>query len=168
MTHFNTRESKAFEKNWGKKVLRSGFTQIPNDLIRNLYKLNLTPYDSAVLIYIISVDRGYASAKTIAKAQGISEGRVRKSFKSLRKLGYVKFIQEDGQPFKFEIHGLIKAVREIAHNKERSTRNERRGVDLLEHTPQRSKHTNEELNTKDFKEGDGWSKFQKEKERLGI
>ncbi len=50
-------------------------------LLRGANQLKISTYDLAVLEHIMSVGNGYASAKAIADAQGLSIGTVRKSFK---------------------------------------------------------------------------------------
>lgn len=154
MNNSNDRSTQVFEKIWGKTVLSGGFTQLPNDLIRGVKQLKLNTYDLAVLEHIISVGTGFASAKTIADAQGISIGTVRKSFKYLKRLGYVRFIYKTGEANRFDLQGLVVAVREVASNRQRATYEEHRGVVVSDDSPTRETSTNKDsLNTNEYKRG---------------
>lgn len=146
--------TQVFEKIWGKTVLSGGFTQLPNDLIRGAKQLKLNTYDLAVLEHIMSVGTGFASAKTIADAQGISIGTVRKSFKYLKRLGYVRFIYKTGEANRFDLQGLVVAVREVASNRQRAKYEEHRGVVVSDDSPTRETSTNKDsLNTNEYKRG---------------
>lgn len=162
MNNSNDKSTQVFEKIWGKSVLSGGFTQLPNDLLRGAKQLKLNTYDLAVLEHIMSVGAGYASAKSIAEAQGISIGTVRKSFKYLRRIGYVRFIYKTGEANRFDLQGLVAAVRHIASDRQRATYEEHRGVVVSDDTPTRESSTNKDsLNTnKDMKEGDGYKLFK--------
>ena len=154
MNNSNDRSTQVFEKIWGKIVLSGGFTQLPNDLIRGAKQLKLNTYDLAVLEHIMSVGIGFASAKTIADAQGISIGTVRKSFKYLKRLGYVRFIYKTGEANRFDLQGLVVAVREVASNRQRATYEEHRGVVVSDDSPTRETSTNKDsLNTNEYKRG---------------
>lgn len=154
MNNSNDRSTQVFEKIWGKTVLSGGFTQLPNDLIRGAKQLKLNTYDLAVLEHIMSVGTGFASAKTIADAQGISIGTVRKSFKYLKRLGYVRFIYKTGEANRFDLQGLVVAVREVASNRQRATYEEHRGVVVSDDSPTRETSTNKDsLNTNEYKRG---------------
>lgn len=162
MNGSSDKSTQVFEKIWGKTVLSGGFTQLPNDLLRGAKQLKLNTYDLAVLEHIMSVGTGYASAKSIAEAQGMSIGTVRKSFKYLRRLGYVRFIYKTGEANRFDLQGLVSAVRKVASNRQRATYEEHRGVVVSDDTPTRESSTNKDsLNTnKDMKEGDGYKLFK--------
>lgn len=154
MNNSNDRSTQVFEKIWGKTVLSGGFTQLPNDLIRGAKQLKLNTYDLAVLEHIMSVGTGFASAKTIADAQGISIGTVRKSFKYLKRLGYVRFIYKTGEANRFDLQGLVVAVREVASNRQRATYEEHRGVVVSDDSLTRETSTNKDsLNTNEYKRG---------------
>lgn len=162
MNNSENKTIQVFEKNWGKTVLGGGFTQLPNDLIRGMKQLKLNVYDLAVLEYIISVGNGFASAKSIAEAQGIAIGTVRKSFKKFRDLGYVRFILDHGEANRFDLKGLTVAVREVASNRQRATYEKSMGIVVLDNTPMRETGSNKELlnTTKYIKEGDGYKSFK--------
>lgn len=168
MNNTNRKGSKGFEANWGKQVLSGGFTQIPNDLIRGKEQLKLTPYDLIVLEYIMSVGSGFAAAKSIAESLGISINTVRKSFRSLRSKGYVRFIRAEGEANRFDLSGLVTAVAEVASNRQRATYERNKGVTILDDTPTLDVGTNKDLiNTnKDIKEGEGHKIFRQMGERL--
>ena len=160
-----------FEKTWGEAVLSGGFTQIPNDLIRGIAQLKLTPYDFVVLLYICSVGNNFASAEFIADAQGTSVGTVRKSFRTLKKLGYVYFIYEYGAANRFNIKGLIQPIRKIALKRQRDSYQKYKGMVVLDTYPIRETYNNKDyINTKkDIKEVSGLNKcketIQKIKEK---
>jgi len=162
MNNSENKTIQVFEKNWGKTVLGGGFTQLPNDLIRGMKQLKLTVYDLAVLEYIISVGSGFASAKSIAEAQGIHIGTVRKSFRKLRDLGYVRFILYEGEANRFDLKGLTVAVREVASNRQRATYEKSMGIVVLDNTPMPETGSNKEsLNTnKDKRGGFRYKNFQ--------
>lgn len=155
MNNLEKKTIQVFEKNWGKSVLSGGFTQLPNDLIRGVKELKLNVYDLAVLEYIISVGAGFASARSIADAQGIGIGTVRKSFKKFRTLGYVRFfVAENGEANRFDLKGLTIAVREVASNRHRATYEKSMGIVVLDNTPTPETGNNKELlNTNKDKRG---------------
>lgn len=162
MNNSNDRSTQVFEKIWGKTVLSGGFTQLPNDLLRGAKQLKLNTYDLAVLEHIMSVGTGFASAKTIADAQGISIGTVRKSFNKLRRLGYVRFIYKTGEANRFDLQGLVTAVRQVASERQRATYEEHRGVVVSDDIPTRESSTNKDsINTnKDKRGGFKYKSFQ--------
>lgn len=162
MNNSEKKTIQVFEKNWGSTVLSGGFTQLPNDLIRGTKQLKLNVYDLAVLEHIISVGTGFASAKTIADAQDIAIGTVRKSFRKLRDLGYVRFILYEGEANRFDLKGLTVAVRKVASNRQRDTYEKSMGIVVLDNTPTSETGSNKELlNTnKDKRGGFGYKDFQ--------
>ncbi len=170
MNNSNDRSTQVFEKIWGKTVLSGGFTQLPNDLLRGAKQLKLNTYDVAVLEHIMSVGAGFATAKSIADAQGISIGTVRKSFNKLRRLGYVRFIYKTGEANRFDLQGLVTAVRQVASDRQRATYEEHRGVVVSDDIPTRESSTNKDsINTnEDIKDGDGYKSFLEAKERLKL
>lgn len=170
----STGSIKGFEKKWSKPVLSGGFTQIPNDLIRSQAQLGLSSYDTSVLFHILSVGKGFASAKTISLSQGIAIGTVRKSFRKLKKLGYVVYIDEEGSAHRFNVKGLIDRVNEIALKRQRDMRQKNMGIVVLETNPVRETYSNKDyINTKkDTKETSGLNRcketIQKINERKNL
>lgn len=166
MNESKTISRSIFEQIWGKYVAEGGFVQIPNDLIRNQAVLGLDNYDMQVLLYIVSVGSGYASAKKIGEAIGCNHKRIRKSFKNLRERNLVRCIQEDGNAFTYDVQGLIYAVGKLARERKRATLAKKRGYTVIEPTRTHPSHTNEELMNNNIEEGKGYKFFKKQKEKV--
>lgn len=156
-----------FKDRWGDTVLRGGYTQLPNYLIRGSGELGLSPSAAKVADYILSVGTGYASVARIAKGLGISAGTVRKAFAILREKGYVHFIYQKGEANRFDCSGLIKAVQQVAKNIQRDAYNQDRGIAISGIPPIQKTYSNKEAKTKeDPKEGEGYKKFKLRGQKL--
>lgn len=99
---------------WGDAVA-SGFTAVPNSLIRAQVGLGLTPNDIVVVLNILvhwwSSDRlPFPRTSVIAKRTGLSQRTVQRSLKTLRKKGLVVRIRGANQPSRFDLDGLITAL----------------------------------------------------------
>jgi len=75
-----------------------GYTKIPNEILLNIPKLGLTPFD--LMVYIIlrmyAYDKSYSfpSVRTIAEITGLSLGTIVKSVKRLQTAGLISIKKE--------------------------------------------------------------------------
>jgi len=80
-----------------------GYTKVSNDILLNILKLGLTPYDLTVYVVLrmYSYDKNYAfpSIRTIAEVTGLSLGTIVKSVKRLQTAGLVSIKKEGNRNF---------------------------------------------------------------------
>lgn len=105
---------------WGDAVA-SGFTVVPNSLIRAQVGLGLTPNDIVVLLNLLVHwwyrDRlPFPRTSVIAKRTGLSQRTVQRSLKTLRKKGLVVKIRGADQRSRFDLDGLRTALSRHAIN----------------------------------------------------
>ncbi len=105
---------------WGDAVA-SGFTVVPNSLIRAQVGLGLTPNDIVVLLNILvhwwHSDRlPFPRTSVIAKRTGLRQRTVQRSLKTLRKKGLVVKIRGADQRSRFDLDGLRTALSKHAIN----------------------------------------------------
>lgn len=105
---------------WGDAVA-SGFTVVPNSLIRAQAELGLTPNDIVVLLNLLvhwwHHDRlPFPRTNVIAKRTGLSQRTVQRALKSLQKNGLVVKIRGADQRSRFDLDGLRTALSKHAIN----------------------------------------------------
>ena len=103
---------------WGDAVA-SGFTVVPNSLLRAQAVLGLTPNDVVVLLNLLTHwwhrDRlPFPRTSTIAKRSGLSNRTVQRSLKTLQRKGLVRKILGADQRSRYELDGLRKALSSYA------------------------------------------------------
>ena len=103
---------------WGDAVA-SGFTVVPNSLIRAQAELGLTPNDVVVLLNLLTHwwhrDRlPFPRTSVIAKRSGLSNRTVQRSLKTLQHKGLVKKIRGADQRSRYELDGLRNALSSYA------------------------------------------------------
>lgn len=105
---------------WGDAVA-SGFTVVPNSLIRAQVELGLTANDIVVLLNLLvhwwHRDRlPFPRTSVIAKRTGLSRRTVQRALKSLQKKGLVVKIRGADQRSRFDLDGLRTALSKHAIN----------------------------------------------------
>lgn len=98
---------------WG-PALSSGWTAVPNNLLRYAGTLNLDPTETLVLIYLMRFwwkkdDMPYPSISKTSIEMGVSRKTATKKFASLRDKGYITQVKQDGR-LKYSLEGLQKAL----------------------------------------------------------
>ena len=145
MNNSKKQENRRFEEKWGSSTLKGGFTQMPNEFIRGLKELGITPHEALVAEYILSVGKGFAAAKSIAEAQNISVSTVRKCFRRLEKLGYIRRIREIGEANRFDVSGLIESVSKLSLDRQRSRHLSDKGISISNGSLMRKSSSNKIL-----------------------
>ncbi len=167
MSNPQKQENRRFEEKWGGSTLKGGFTQMPNEFIRGLKELGITPHEALVAEYILSVGKGFAAAKSIAEAQNISVSTVRKCFRRLEKLGYIRRIREVGEANRFDVNGLIESVSKLSLARQRSRHMRDKGISNSNSSPIHKSSSNKDVKIhKDYKDEPGYKSFLKQKQRL--
>jgi hypothetical protein len=94
-------EIRKFESLYGKAILKFGFTQVPNLLIRHMKELKLRGVDVIFLTHLLSHEfsfengfRVWPSMKTMSVVTGIAYGTLNESKKRLVKNGFIKIVNE--------------------------------------------------------------------------
>ena len=103
---------------WGDAVA-SGFTVVPNSLLRAQAKLGLTPNDVVVLLNLLTHwwhrDRlPFPRTSAIAKRSGLSDRTVQRSLKTLQGKGLVRKTRGADQRSHYDLDGLRKALSSYA------------------------------------------------------
>ena len=103
---------------WGDAVA-SGFTAVPNSLIRAQVELGLTPNDIVVLLNLLVHwwyrDRlPFPRTSIIATRTGLSQRTVQRTLATLQRKGLVTKIRGADQRSRYELDGLRKALSSYA------------------------------------------------------
>jgi len=98
---------------WG-SALSSGWTAVPNSLLRYAGALDLDPTETLVLIYLMRFwwkknDMPFPSISKTSIEMGISRKTATKKFSSLREKGYITQVRQEGR-IKYSLEGLRKAL----------------------------------------------------------
>lgn len=102
---------------WGKNLMASGWTALPNVVIRNQKALGLKQLDILVLLHLASywrkaTDLPRPSKKTIAETIDVDPRTVQRSVKKMEELGYVQRKPRKGGdtynlPNEYDLSGLV-------------------------------------------------------------
>lgn len=85
------------------RLPKRGYTKIPNEIIDNLCKINLTPYETRILFYLFRKtygwhkDTDWISLSQFSKNLGIDRRAVHKRLKSLSSKGIITIFKGDRQ-----------------------------------------------------------------------
>jgi len=95
---------------WGLNVVESGWTNVPNTLLKNAYRLKLDPSETLTLIYLMrfwwkSSDMPYPSISKTSVEMGITRKTMAKKFASLQEKGLIELVKHQGRR-KFSLKGL--------------------------------------------------------------
>lgn len=98
------------ESKWGPNVTDSGWTNVPNTLLKNAYRLKLDPAETLTLIYLMrfwwkSNDMPYPSISKTSIEMGITRKTMAKKFASLQEKGLIELVKHKGRR-KFSMKGL--------------------------------------------------------------
>ena len=108
-------ENGPFTAKWGVHIADYNYTQVPNLLIRNLSKLNLSTVEESVILIIISYAPNYFIATSqFSERLGISKSTVKNTYRSLERKGYIARIAHTGSANTFSHDGLKRALQLIA------------------------------------------------------
>lgn len=104
-----------FER-WG-DLTQSGFTAVPNTLIKAQVKLGLSPNDVLVLLNLIMhwwkpSDLPFPRTTTIAERCGLKVRTVQRALQKMERQGYIKRVTVDGKTF-VDLVGLKEKLKEI-------------------------------------------------------
>lgn len=111
------------EGKWGKKVIASGYTSVPDVIIKHQQRLKLKPLDLNVLIHLLSYwwtapNLPRPSKKTLAAAVGVDPSTIRRCLQKLEKAGYLKRIEHrkayGSRPNRYNLQGLVNAIQPLA------------------------------------------------------
>lgn len=95
---------------WGEQVTYAGWTNVPNTLLKNAYRLNLDPTETLTLIYLMrfwwrSSDMPYPSISKTSIEMGVTRKTMTKKFASLQAKGMIELVKDKGKR-KFSLNGL--------------------------------------------------------------
>lgn len=109
----NLTDFELYEK-WGKIIdgYGGGFTAIPNLILKKQSKLELSSSELNVLINLIrfwwSSDKlPFPDLEKIAVEMGVSKRTLYRIVSSLEEKGFIKRLQIEGEPTKYDLAGLI-------------------------------------------------------------
>lgn len=118
--------SQSLVSKWGKDLIDSGWTALPNVIFQNQKELGLKPLDVLILLHLSSYWRiagqpPRPSKGSIAASVDVDPRTVQRSIKKMEDLGYVKRIAQKGTeknnlPNEYDLTGLLKTpkVQELA------------------------------------------------------
>lgn len=100
-----------FQAKYGRRVLRFGFTQIPNILLQDTKALGLTGMELHLLCYLMSygsaqeiADRVYPSLAMISKLTSFSSATIHKAKQGLINKGFIRVTR---RPYQTNIYDLL-------------------------------------------------------------
>lgn len=111
------------EGKWGKKVIASGYTSVPDVIIKYQQRLKLTPLDMNVLLHLLSYwwdapNLPRPSKKTLAAAINVDPSTIRRCLQKLEKAGYLSRIEHrkayGSRPNQYNLQGLVNAIQPMA------------------------------------------------------
>lgn len=105
---------------WGDAVTDAGWTNVPNTLLKNAYRLKLDPTETLTLIYLLrfwwkSNDMPYPSISKTSIEMGVTRKTMAKKFASLQEKGLIELIKHQGRR-KFSLDGLRKRLDYLEKN----------------------------------------------------
>lgn len=112
-------EDQKFDFRWGIPALDSGFTTIPNFMIKNYSKLGITPAQFTLVIHLASFHynsphgQSSPSIGTLAKDMGVSERYLQELTRSLEDEGYLKITARPGKTNVYSLQPLTLACLEL-------------------------------------------------------
>lgn len=112
---------------WGKSLIASGFTALPDVIFQNQKALKLKPLDLLILLNLASYwwkpnENPWPSKSTIADTVDVDPRTVQRSIKKMEELGYIKRIARkaaagDNLSNEYDLRGLVKATKKYADEK---------------------------------------------------
>lgn len=112
-------DNASFSQKWSPRIkLTAGFTQVPNLLLDNQAKLNITTSELVTLTHIIryvKLDKSSAvSIEKIASLTGSSHKTHRRNIRELEKKGLVKRFYRKGEPSVYHLKCLVDKLDNLA------------------------------------------------------
>jgi hypothetical protein len=103
------------QKRWGDSVASSGWTAVPNMLIRGMGELGIEPTEMAVLLHLLVFWRQrdkppYPSITRIADELSVSSKTVERKLISLENKGLIKKNKRIGLPTEYDLRPLAKKL----------------------------------------------------------
>lgn len=107
---------------WGSAVTEAGWTNVPNTLLKNAYRLKLDPTETLTLIYLLrfwwkTSDMPYPSISKTSVEMGVTRKTMAKKFASLQEKGLIELVKHNGRR-KFSLDGLRKQLDYLERNPE--------------------------------------------------
>ncbi len=109
---------------WGKTLIASGYTALPNIVFRQQKALALSRLDVLVLLHLVShwwkaSESPFPAKATLAAAMDVDPRTVQRSIEKMEKLGYVKRTARwsssgDNSSNSYNLKGLIAAATKLA------------------------------------------------------
>jgi len=105
-------------KKWGRGIMKSGWTSVPNILLKNAANLKLDPTETLTLVYLIrfwwkAEDHPFPSISKTSKEMGVTRKTLSKKFASLKEKGLILEIKQPGKATKYSLSGLLVKLNEI-------------------------------------------------------
>ena len=117
-------EDHRIDYRWGIPALDSGFTTIPNFIIRHYAELGVSPTEFTLIVHLASYKydspRGQArpALSTIARQMGRSTRQIFRVCASLERKGFLKVTPRNGQTSVYDFQGLALACLELENAEE--------------------------------------------------
>lgn len=112
------------EKKWSKELMITGWTAVPNIIIKRQKQLGIDSLDLNIILHLMSYwwtvnELPFPSKKTLAGLMSVNESTIRKRIASLEKGGLVKRIirpveGDRNKTNQYDFSGLIEAVKPFA------------------------------------------------------
>jgi len=113
--HKRSEEKSPFKAKWGVHTADHNYTRVPNLLIRNLRKLDLTAVEESVILVILSyAPNHFIATSEFSERLGISKSTVKNTYRSLERKGYIERIAHTGSANTFNYDGLKRTLQLIA------------------------------------------------------
>jgi hypothetical protein len=156
-----------FVQIWTKEVEKHGYTQVPNIILRNNDYFQLGVNEKLVLLLVLSVGEGFASASLIAEWSSLSVFTVRKCIRSLDNDKQIIYrIKDQGSANKFSTYRLTAKAIEVAKKLDRDKRMIHSGIGVSESNPIVNNNTNKEAKSIKNKENYGLNFAREQAEKI--
>lgn len=104
---------------WGRSVVQSGWTSVPNVLLKNASHLKLDPTETLTLIYLIrfwwkAKDHPFPSVTKTSEEMGVTRKTMSKKFASLKEKGFITEVKTRGGVTQYSLEGLVQKLKELA------------------------------------------------------
>lgn len=120
------KRSYKFERKWSKEISLNGHTSVPNLLIINQSKLNVTNGELIVLIGLMqhmwTEKPPYPAVSTLARQSGMASKTVRNHIRNLEKKSLIKRVYRKSSTNIYDFDPLKKKLNKLALTTKKSTR----------------------------------------------
>ncbi len=109
------------DQKWSKEVLALGWLKLPAVLLEGQRRLKFSATEVNVLLHILRHwwrpdEMPFPTKKTIAECMGVCEATVRRCIARMERLGYVQRVVVAGKANRFDLSGLVAALKPLARN----------------------------------------------------